>query len=78
MAAFAEHVFPVLLLIGLATRFSALALLVMTLVIQIFVYPDAYPTHGVWMTVLLFLVARGGGAVSLDHWLGRCLSGKCA
>ena len=53
-------------------------LLIMTLVIQIFVYPDAYPTHGVWMTVLLFLVARGGGAVSLDHWLGRCLSGKCA
>ncbi len=78
MAAFAEHVFPALLLIGLATRFSALALLVMTLVIQIFVYPDAYPTHGVWMTVLLFLVARGGGAVSLDHWLGRCLLGKCA
>ena len=78
MAAFAEHVFPALLLIGLATRFSALALLIMTLVIQIFVYPDAYPTHGVWMTVLLFLVARGGGAVSLDHWLGRCLSGKCA
>ncbi len=78
MAAFAEHVFPVLLLIGLATRFSALALLIMTLVIQIFVYPDAYPTHGVWMTVLLFLVARGGGTVSLDHWLGRCLSGKCA
>ena len=78
MAAFAEHVFPALLLIGLATRFSALALLIMTLVIQIFVYPDAYPTHGVWMTVLLFLVARGGGAVSLDHWPGRCLSGKWA
>ena len=78
MAAFAEHVFPALLLIGLATRFSALALLIMTLVIQIFVYPDAYPTHGVWMTVLLFLVARGGGAASLDHWLSRCLAGKCA
>ena len=78
MAAFAEHVFPVLLLIGLATRFSALALFFMTLVIQVFVYPDAYPTHGVWMTVLLLLVARGGGAVSLDHWLGRGLAGKCA
>ena len=78
MAAFAEHFFPVLILVGLATRFSALALLGMTLVIQIFVYPDAYPTHGVWMTVLLFLVARGGGVASLDHWLSRRLSGKCA
>jgi putative oxidoreductase len=56
----------------------ALALLIMTPVIQIVVYPDAYPAHGVWMTVLLFLVARGGGVVSLDHWLGQCLSGKCA
>jgi len=52
----------------------ALALLIMTPVIQIVVYPDAYPTHGVWMTVLLW----GGGVVSLDHWLGQCLSGKCS
>jgi len=77
MAAFSEHVFPALLLIGLATRFSALALLGMTLVIQIFVYPDAYPTHGVWMTVLLFLAARGGGALSLDHALARRCAGGC-
>ncbi len=47
MAALAEHVFPILILLGLATRFSALALLGMTLVIQLFVYPGAYPTHGV-------------------------------
>lgn len=71
MAAFAEHFFPILLLIGLATRFSALALLVMTATIQIFVYPDAYPTHGVWATVLLYLVAKGPGKLSLDHWLVR-------
>jgi len=77
MAAFAEHLFPVLLLLGLATRFSALALLAMTLVIQVFVYPDAYPTHGVWITVLLFLVARGGGAVSLDRALARRCAGNC-
>lgn len=71
MAALAEHIFPVLLLLGLATRFSAFALLGMTSVIQIFVYPDAYPTHGVWAAVLLYLVARGPGKLSLDHWLAR-------
>lgn len=71
LAAFAEHLFPVLILIGLATRFSALALLIMTLVIQVFVYPDAYPTHGVWAAVLLYLVAKGPGAISLDHWIAR-------
>jgi putative oxidoreductase len=69
-AATAEHVFPVLLLIGLGTRFSALALLVMTLTIQVFVYPSAYPTHGVWATVLLYLLAGGPGRFSVDHWLG--------
>ncbi len=71
MAALAEHVFPALLLFGLATRFSALALLVMTLVIQIFVYPDAYATHGAWATVLLYLIARGGGSLSVDHWIAH-------
>ena len=71
LAATGEHLLPVLLLIGLATRLSALGLLVMTVVIQIFVYPDAYPTHGVWAAVLLYLVATGPGAVSIDHWLAR-------
>ena len=76
MAAFAEHLFPLLLLFGLATRFSALALLGMTLVIQVFVYPGAYATHGVWAALLLYLMARGPGAFSIDHllakrWIGR-------
>lgn len=71
MAAFAEHLFPALILIGLATRFSALALLGMTATIQIFVYPDAYPLHGVWATVLLYLAARGPGVVSLDALIAR-------
>ena len=70
-AACAEHVFPALLVVGLATRFSALALLGMTLTIQLLVYPDAYPTHGVWATVLLYLVARGPGPWSLDRLLLR-------
>ena len=76
MAAWAEHVFPALILLGLATRFSALALLAMTATIQIFVYPDAYPTHGVWAAVLLFLVARGPGPLSLDALVARRFGGR--
>ncbi len=71
LAALAEHLFPVLLLIGIATRFSALALLSMTLVIQIFVYPDAWPTHGTWAACLLLLMTRGAGLLSLDHMIAR-------
>lgn len=71
LAAGAEHVFPVLLLLGLATRLSALALFGMTMVIQFLVYPGAYPTHGVWAAVLLYLMAYGGGALSLDHLVMR-------
>lgn len=72
-AAAAELSLPVLLVLGLATRLSALALLGMTLVIEIFVYPDAWPTHGTWATLFLLLVARGPGRISLDHLLGRIL-----
>lgn len=71
VAAFSEHLFPLLILIGFATRFSALALLGMTLTIQLFVYPQAYPTHGTWMTVLLYLMAKGPGALSIDHLIAR-------
>ncbi|WIE51874.1 DoxX family protein [Pseudomonas sp. GM17] len=71
LAAFAEHLFPLLLLVGFATRFSALALLGMTLTIQLFVYPDAYPTHGTWAAVLLYLMARGPGKLSIDHLIAR-------
>lgn len=71
LAAFSEHIFPALILFGLATRFSALALLGMTTVIQVFVYPDAYPTHGVWAAVLLFLIARGPGPLALDALIAR-------
>ncbi|HSQ10656.1 MAG TPA: DoxX family protein, partial [Burkholderiaceae bacterium] len=61
LAAYAEHLFPILLVLGLATRASALALLGMTAVIQVFVYPDAWPTHLVWATALLYLAGRGAG-----------------
>lgn len=71
MATVAEHVFPVLLVLGLATRLSALALLGMTAVIQLFVYPDAWPTHLAWAGLLLYLAGRGAGPVSLDHAWAR-------
>ncbi|MCS0616906.1 DoxX family protein [Massilia kyonggiensis] len=67
MAATAEHVFPLLLVLGLCTRGAALGLLGMTAVIEIFVYPDAWPTHLGWAALLLPLVAKGGGAWSLDR-----------
>jgi putative oxidoreductase len=66
-AAYAEHFFPVLLVLGLFTRVAALALLGMTAVIQVFVYPDAWSTHLTWAAILLVLIARGPGAWSLDH-----------
>lgn len=71
MATVGEHVLPLLLLLGLATRLSAFGLLVMTAVIQFLVYPGAYATHGVWAAVLLWLMVRGGGAFSLDRVIAR-------
>jgi putative oxidoreductase len=69
LATYAEHLFPILLALGLFTRLSAAALLVMTLIIEIFVYPDAWPTHLSWAGLLLPLFARGGGALSVDRLL---------
>ena len=68
----AEHLFPILLVLGLGTRFAALALIGMTLVIQLFVYPDAWPTHLTWLAILLPLVAHGGGDCALDRLIVRC------
>jgi len=62
---------PVLLVLGLATRPAALVLLGMTTIIEVFVYPMAWPTHIQWAAMLLVLLCRGAGNWSLDHWLGR-------
>jgi putative oxidoreductase len=70
LATVAEHVLPVLIILGLATRLSALGLIGMTAVIQIFVYPDAWITHGLWASALLGVVAFGPGRLSLDGLLG--------
>lgn len=66
-ATYSEHLFSILLVLGLFTRMSALAFLGMTAVIQVFVYPDAWPTHLSWTGLLLVLIARGGGRLSLDY-----------
>lgn len=76
LATVGEHLFPMLLLIGLATRMSASALLVITLVIQIFVYPEAWwTTHILWTALATVLIVRGGGVASFDavlsHWRAR-------
>lgn len=62
-----------LLVLGLGTRFAAAALLGMTFVIQVFVYPELWPDHLLWASILAYLVTRGAGALSLDHLIGRRL-----
>ena len=70
MATYSEHFFPLLLVLGLFSRLGALGLLGMTTVIEVFVYPDAWPTHLSWAGLLLPILCRGGGRYSLDHLLG--------
>lgn len=70
MATYAEHFLPVLLVLGLFTRLSALGLLGMTAVIQIFVYPAAWPVHLLWLAPILYMIGRGGGALSVDRVFG--------
>ncbi len=71
MAVTIELTTPVLLVLGLMTRFAAFVLLGMTAVIEIFVYPLAWPMHIQWAAMLLVLLCRGAGALSLDHLLWR-------
>ncbi len=72
MTALAEHILPVLLVVGLFTRLSALGMLVMTMVIQLFVYPDAwFSAHMFWAVILFAVVTLGPGPISLDRLLFR-------
>ena len=72
MATYSEHLFPILLVIGLFTRISALALFGMTMVIQIFVYPEAWwSVHMIWVALAFVLIVRGGGKLSLDALLTK-------
>lgn len=71
IAASIELSAPILLVLGLLVRPAAAVLLGMTVVIEVFVYPLAWPTHIQWAAMLLVLLCRGPGAVSLDHWLWK-------
>lgn len=67
----AEFVLPILLALGLASRFAALGLLVLVIVFEIFVHPGPYALHGMWAALLLLIIKAGPGSLSLDHALGR-------
>ena len=73
-----ELVTPVLLVLGLLTRPAALVLIGMVAIIEIFVYPQAWPTHLQWAAMLLILLSRGPGTYSLDYVLGRWLNPQAA
>jgi putative oxidoreductase len=64
-----------MLIFGIGTRFAAAALLGMTLVIQVFVYPENWPDHLLWGSILAWLLTRGAGVLSIDHVIGRRLAG---
>ncbi|MEL7518100.1 MAG: DoxX family protein [Pseudomonadota bacterium] len=81
MATYAEFLFPILLVIGLASRFSALALMIMGLVIQLFVFPTADHFFGWAITVIAlaaFVISRGPGLFSLDAIIARFTGPKAA
>jgi putative oxidoreductase len=67
LATIGEHVLSVMLLVGLASRLSALGLFGMTMVIQLFVFPDGWPEHVLWFSLQLLIIARGPGVIALDH-----------
>ncbi|WP_421838262.1 DoxX family protein [Novosphingobium sp.] len=72
LATYAEHLLPAMLLLGIGSRFAALGLFIMTLTIQLFVYPDAFlSTHLGWFALALAIMGRGPGRISLDYLLAR-------
>jgi putative oxidoreductase len=76
MALVNELTWPIFLFLGLATRLATLPLLGMIAVIQTFVYPQAWTDHLLWGSILVFLLTRGPGALSLDHLIERAFSKK--
>jgi putative oxidoreductase len=73
LAATVELTCPVLLVLGIATRLATLPMLAMTFVIEVFVYPENWLEHLTWATMLLFILTRGPGVISLDHLIAKTL-----
>ena len=73
LATFGEFFLSIGILIGLLTRFSAIGLLVMTAVIQLFIYPESWNVHILWAALLIYLIKHGGGAISMDFLLQKAL-----
>ncbi|HTI86934.1 MAG TPA: DoxX family protein [Alphaproteobacteria bacterium] len=73
LASTVELTAPVLLFLGFGARFAAAAMLAMVFVIQVFVYPANWAEHLTWTALLLFILTRGAGALSLDHLIARRL-----
>jgi putative oxidoreductase len=76
LASVTELTCPIFLLIGLATRLATLPLIAMTLVIQLFVYPESWSVHLMWISILLFILTRGPGALSVDHLIAKRVSAE--
>ncbi|MEZ7814493.1 MAG: DoxX family protein [Burkholderiaceae bacterium] len=69
LATYSEHLFALMLFVGLGSRLGAAGMLGITAVIQLLVYPSAWPTHLGWAVLLLVIIAQGPGRLSLDHVL---------
>jgi len=67
---------PVLLVLGLFARFGAAALLTMTLVIQFLVYPENWPEHLMWASILAYVLSRGAGKLSIERLIALNLFGR--
>jgi len=76
LAATVELSCPVLLVLGLATRLATLPMLAMTVVIEVFVYPEDWIEHLAWAAFLLFILTRGPGPIALDRWLAPLVYGR--
>ena len=76
LATATELSMPVLLALGLFARLATLPLIGMVVVIQLFVYPDSWAEHLTWAALLLLILTRGAGALSLDRFIAPIVTAR--